>query len=412
MTARFDLLIRGVDVATMRDADGFGLVRRGAIAIRDERIAWIGPDAQRPANVDAVRTLELSGMLATPGLVDCHTHLVYAGNRASEFEQRLAGASYADIARAGGGIRGTVRATREASAATLLEASRPRLEQLADEGVTTVEIKSGYGLDTATELKQLRVARALGAACDVDVRTTLLAAHALPVEFDDADAYIDYVCRDTIPAAAAEGLVDAVDAFCERVAFTPAQTRRVFDAARAHGLPVKLHADQLSDQQGAALAAGCSALSADHLEYTSEAGVAALHDAGTVAVVLPAAYYFLRETQPPPIAALRAAGVPIALATDCNPGTSPTTSPTLVMNMGCTLFGLTTAEALAGFTRAGARALALADRGVLDVGRRADIALWAVSAPAELAYRIGGTRCTGVVRGGRLTRGPLAHVAA
>jgi len=406
-----DLLIRKVDIATMQGREGFGLLEDGAIAARDGVVTWLGRDADVPRDLSARSTLTLPGHLATPGLVDCHTHLVYAGNRAREFERRLAGASYADIAREGGGILGTVRATRAADEATLFAAARPRLAALADEGVTTVEIKSGYGLDTATELKQLRVARALAQDVGVDVRTTLLAAHALAPEFSDADAYVDYACHDMIPAAAAAGLADAVDAFCESIAFTPAQTARVFDAARTHGLPVKLHADQLSDLGGAALAASHRALSADHLEYTPAHAVAALQAAGTVAVLLPGAFYALREKQLPPVAALRAAGVPIALATDCNPGTSPTTSPTLMMNMGCTLFGLTTAEALRGFTSAGARALGLADRGVLDVGLRADIALWDVSAPAELAYRVGSTRCAGVVRAGALVRGPLLHAA-
>lgn len=402
-----DLVIRRVALATMREASGFGFIADGALAIRDARIAWVGPNTQLPREYAGVRSIELPGHLATPGLIDCHTHLVYAGNRAGEFERRLAGASYADIARAGGGIRGTVRATRAAGEDDLLEASRPRAEALVGEGVTTLEIKSGYGLETAAELKQLRVARRIGEVVGVDVRTTLLAAHALPPEFDDADAYIEYVCRDTIPAAAKAGLADAVDAFCETVGFTAAQTQRVFEAAGAHGLRVKLHADQLSDLGGASLAARFGALSADHLEYTSPEGIDALRASGTVAVLLPGAFYALRETQPPPVAALRAAGVPIALATDCNPGTSPTTSPTLMMNMACTLFGLTTAEALAGFTRAGAQALGLSDRGVLDIGRRADIALWAVAEPAELAYRIGGTPCAGLLRGGTWVRGPL-----
>jgi imidazolonepropionase len=411
VTSSFDLVLRRVHIATMREAAGHGLVPDGAIAIRGERIAWIGPDADLPADARHAPTLALDGHVVTPGLVDCHTHLVYAGNRAHEFEQRLMGATYADIARSGGGILGTVRATRAASDDELIAASRPRLAALADEGVTTVEIKSGYGLDTPTELKQLRVARALGPLCNVDVRTTLLAAHALPPEFTDADAYVDHVCRDTIPAAAAAGLADAVDAFCESIGFTPAQTGRVLDAAAAHGLARKLHADQLSDLGGAAVAARAGALSADHLEYTGAAGIAAMRAAGTVAVLLPGAFYALRESRAPPVAALRAAGVPMALATDCNPGTSPTTSPTLMMNMACTLFGLTTAEALAGFTREGARALGLTDRGVIDEGRRADLAIWDVREPAELAYRIGGTRCAGVVQAGRVIRSPARHAA-
>jgi imidazolonepropionase len=406
-----DLVIRRVAIATMREASGFGFIADGALAVRDGCIGWVGPDRDLPREHGRIRAIELPGHLATPGLIDCHTHLVYAGNRAGEFERRLAGESYADIAREGGGIRGTVRATRAASEQELLAASRPRAEALVDEGVTTLEIKSGYGLETATELKQLRVARRIGVAVGVDVRTTLLAAHALPPEFDDADAYIEHVCRDIIPAAAAAGLADAVDAFCESVGFSAAQTQRVFEAARAHGLRVKLHADQLSDLGGASLAARFGALSADHLEYTPAAAVDALRASGTVAVLLPGAFYALRETQPPPVAALRAAGVAMALATDCNPGTSPTTSPTLMMNMACTLFGLTTAEALAGFTRAGARALGLSDRGVLDIGRRADIALWQVSEPAELAYRIGGTRCAALLRGDTWLRGPWRDAA-
>jgi imidazolonepropionase len=300
VSAAVDLVIRHVDIATMRGTEGFGLVRDGAIAIRGAKIAWVGADRDLPRDFSVKRTLDLPGHLATPGLIDCHTHLVYAGNRAHEFERRLEGATYADIAREGGGIRGTVRATRAASEEALLEASRRRLDALASEGITTVEIKSGYGLETTSELKQLRVARQLGRAAGVDVRTTLLAAHALPPEFDDADDYIDYVCRDTIPAAAVARIADAVDAFCENIAFTPAQTARVFDAARAQGLAVKLHADQLSDLGGAALAARYGALSADHLEYTDEAGVAAMARAGTVAVLLPGAYYFLRDTTPPP----------------------------------------------------------------------------------------------------------------
>ncbi len=370
-----------------------------------ETIAWVGAERDLPRDVSARRSLHAQGAWATPGLIDCHTHLVYAGDRVDEFEARLNGATYAEIARAGGGIKSTVKATRAASEEALVAASRPRLAALADEGVTTVEIKSGYGLDTATECRQLRAARRLAAEVGVDLRTTLLSAHAVPVEFDGrADAYVDLICREIIPAATAAGIVDAVDAFRETIGFTEAQTRRVFEAARAHGLPVKLHADQLSDAGGAALAAEFGALSADHLEYTSDAGVAAMARAGTVAVLLPGAFYYLRETRLPPIAALRAHGVPIAVATDCNPGTSPSTSLPLMMNFACTLFRLTPEEALAGVTRHAARALGLRDRGTLAVGQRADIALWDIVSPAELAYRIGGNRCQGIVRAGRVAR--------
>ena len=404
----FDLLLRNVRLATMRGADGYGSVPDAALGIRGEAIAWVGAAGDLPRDVRADRTVDAQRRWATPGLIDCHTHLVYAGNRAHEFERRLDGVSYADIAAAGGGIRSTVEATRAASEDALARASAPRLEAMAAGGVTTVEIKSGYGLDTPNEAKQLRVARRLGTAHDVDVRTTLLAAHALPPEFSGrADAYVDYVCGDTIPAIAGAGLADAVDAFCETIGFTPAQTRRVFDAARAHGLPVKLHADQLADGAGAALAAEFRALSADHLEFASEAGVAAMAKAGTVAVLLPGAFYALRETQMPPIEALRAHGVPIAISTDCNPGTSPATSLPLMMNMACTLWRLTPREALAGATRNAARALGLADRGTLAVGQRADIALWDIDEPAELAYRIGAEACAAVVRGGRVVRGVL-----
>jgi imidazolonepropionase len=402
---RFDVLVTGVHVATMTGTDAYGAIRDGAVGIVERTIAWVGRRDALPA--DAVAKLELDGGggWLTPGLVDCHTHLVWAGDRADEFAARLEGASYADIAQAGGGINATVRATRAASADALVAASRPRLAALAAEGVTTVEIKSGYGLDTANELKQLMAARRVAATVGVDVRTTLLAAHAVPPEFAGrAEAYVEVVCRDIIPAAARAGLADAVDAFCETIGFTPAQTRRVFDAARAHGLPVKLHADQLSDSGGAVLAADCSALSADHLEYTSAAGVAALARAGTVAVLLPGAFYALRETRLPPVDALRAAGVPMAVATDCNPGTSPATSLLLMLNMACTLFRLTPAEALAGATVHAARALGLADRGVVAPGHRADLALYAVASPAELAYRIGGNPCVGVVRGGDVLR--------
>ena len=402
---RFDVLVTGVHVATMTGTDAYGAIRDGAVGIADGTIAWVGRRDALPADAAAKLELDGGGGWLTPGLVDCHTHLVWAGDRADEFAARLEGASYADIAQAGGGINATVRATRAASPDALVAASRPRLAALAAEGVTTVEIKSGYGLDTANELKQLLAARRVAAAVGVDVRTTLLAAHAVPPEFAGrADAYVDLVCRDIVPAAARAGLADAVDAFCETIGFTPAQTRRVFDAARAHGLPVKLHADQLSDSGGAALAADCSALSADHLEYTSAAGVAAMARSGTIAVLLPGAFYALRETRLPPVDSLRAAGVPMAVATDCNPGTSPATSLLLMLNMACTLFRLTPAEALAGATVHAARALGLADRGVVAPGHRADLALYAVASPAELAYRIGGNPCVGVVRGGDVLR--------
>jgi imidazolonepropionase len=402
----FTTLLTNIRVVTMRDAAGYGIVDDGALGMHDGVIAWVGARRDLPRDVKAANTIDCRARFATPGLVDCHTHLVYAGNRASEFERRLEGASYAEIAAAGGGIRATVEATRAASPDALAAISAPRLAAMAAQGATTVEIKSGYGLDTESELKQLRVARLIGARCDVDVRTTLLAAHAVPPEYAGrADDYVERVCGEMIPAAAREGVADAVDAFCETIGFTAAQTRRVFEAARANGLRVKLHADQLSDGDGAALAAEFRALSADHLEYTNEAGVAAMARAGTVAVLLPGAYYALRETRPPPLAALRAHGVPIAISTDCNPGTSPATSLPLMMNMSCTLFGMTPSEALAGVTRNAARALELADRGTLANGMRADVALWDIAEPAELAYRIGADACAAVFRAGRLVRG-------
>ncbi len=404
MNPAFDLLITGAHLATMAGEAPYGTIRDGAVGIVGETIAWVGAERDLPRDVSARRIFHARGAWATPGLIDCHTHLVYAGNRVDEFEARLNGASYADIARAGGGIKATVRATRAASEDELVAMGRPRLEALAGEGVTTVEIKSGYGLATEAECRQLRAARRLAAEVGVDLRTTLLAAHAVPVELDGrADDYIDLVCRETIPAAAGEGIADAVDAFCETIGFSEAQTRRVFAAARAHGLRVKLHADQLSDAGGAALAAEFGALSADHLEYTSDAGVAAMARAGTVAVLLPGAFHLLRETQVPPIAAFRAHGVPMAVATDCNPGTSPSTSLPLMLNMACTLFRLTPEEALAGVTRHAARALGLSDRGTLAVGQRADLAFWDIVAPAELCYWMGGNRCRGTVRAGRFT---------
>ncbi len=397
--SRFDVVLSGVHLATL-DGEGWGIVRDAAIGVVGDTIAWLGPRVDLP-NLPAARRLAFDGAWAIPGLVDCHTHLVYAGNRAGEFERRLAGATYEEIARSGGGILSTVRATRAAGAGELADASRPRLVALAAEGATTVEIKSGYGLERDAELKQLEVARRLSAELGVDVRTTLLAAHAVPPEFAGrADAWIDVVCADIVPAAARSGLADAVDAFCERIGFTRDQTRRVFVAARAAGLPVKLHAEQLSDQDGAALAAEFRALSADHLEWLSPRGIAAMAASGTVAVLLPGAYYALRETRLPPIDALRSAGVPMAVATDCNPGTSPTTSPLLMLNMACTLFRLTPLEAMRGMTHVAARALGLADRGRLRVGMRADVAVYAVGEPAELAWRFGGNPCVGTLRAG------------
>ncbi len=390
-----DAIVEHCHAATLA-GDGLGEVRDALVAIAGGRIAWIGPRAVAPrfASSDgggAPPAYDAAGGWLTPGLVDCHTHLVHAGDRAHEFELRLQGASYEDVARAGGGIMSTVRATRAADEATLEAQAARRLARLLAEGVTTVEVKSGYGLDLDTEARMLRVARRLGDAHPVRVVTTLLAAHALPPEYAGRpDDYVDAVVEDWLPRIAREGLADAVDAFCERIAFSPGQCARVLDAARAAGLPVKLHADQLSDLGGAALAAGRGALSADHLEWTSEAGVAALADAGTVAVLLPGAFYFLRETKLPPVDALRRHGVPIALATDCNPGSSPLVSPLLAMNMACTLFRLTPAEALAGFTAHGARALGLhRELGTLEAGKRADLALWDVRRPAELAYAMG-----------------------
>ena len=380
-------LWRGGRLCTLAGDSGWGLIDDGALLVDGDTLRWVGPVAELPPEAAAAELIELDGALVTPGFVDCHTHLVYGGSRAHEFEQRLHGASYADIAKAGGGIRSTVAATRAASEAELLAAATKRARALIAEGVTTLEVKSGYGLDAATEARMLRVARQLQ-GLGLTVRTTYLAAHALPPEFADADDYIAAVCL-WLPDLAEEGLVDAVDAFCEHIAFSPTQVGRVFDAARRLGLPVKLHAEQLSDQGGAQLAASHRALSCDHLEYLSPAGVQAMAQAGTVAVLLPGAFYALRETQLPPIAALREARVPIALATDHNPGSSPTLSPLLMLNMACVLFGLTPEEALRGMTVHGARALGLADRGRLVAGQRADFCIWDVEHPRELAACFG-----------------------
>ena len=389
---QIDRLWRNARLATLKPGmPGLGLVERGAIAARAGRIVFAGPEADLPGNIQVVETVDCEGRWITPGLIDCHTHLIFGGDRAQEFELRLKGATYEEIARAGGGILSTVRATRAADEDALVGAALPRLDQLLAEGVTTVEVKSGYGLDEATERRMLRAARRLGTERAVNLRTTYLGAHALPPEANgDKDAYIERLCRDWLPSIAVEGLADAVDAFCEGIAFSPGQTRRVFETARRLGLPVKLHADQLSDLGGAALAAEFGALSADHLEYASDEGAAAMARAGTVAVLLPGAYYFLRETKMPPLDAFRAQGVALALATDCNPGSSPLTSPLLAMNMAATLFRMTVDECIAGMTREAARALGLAsETGTLEAGKACDLAIWDIERPAELVYRIG-----------------------
>lgn len=387
---RCDRLWTEARLATLADPAGLGIVEKGVVASSGGRIVYAGSAEDAP-RFEAVETIGCDGRWITPGLIDCHTHLIYGGDRAHEFELRLAGASYEEIARAGGGIASTMAATRWADEDELVATALPRLDALIAEGATTVEVKSGYGLSLESELRMLRAARRLGEMRPVRIETTLLGAHALPPEYrDDADGYVDLVCEVMIPAAAAAGLADAVDAFCEGIGFSPAQTERVLKAALAAGLPVKLHAEQLSNLHGAALAASHGALSADHLEYLDEDGIAAMAKSGTVASLLPGAYYFVRETRLPPIAALRAAGVPIALATDSNPGTSPLTSLLLVLNMGATLFRLTVDECLAGITRNAALALGLGDDiGTLEAGKSCDLAIWDIERPAELVYRMG-----------------------
>lgn len=384
-------LLTNLDAATMAGgATPYGLIKDAAIAMLDGHIAWVGPCNDLPSKYRAFETTALGGRLVTPGLIDCHTHIVHGGDRAVEFEMRLNGASYEEVARAGGGIVSTVKATRNATDEALLADALTRIDVLIGEGVTTIEIKSGYGLDTQTELRMLRTARAIAVNRPIRVLTSFLGAHAIPPEYSGRpDAYIDDICIPTLRAAHAEGLVDAVDGFCEGIAFTPDQIARVFDVAQELDLPVKLHAEQLSNLGGAKLAASYGALSADHIEYLDAGGIAAMAQAGTVAVVLPGAFYTLRETQMPPIAALRKHGVPIALATDCNPGSSPLNSLLLAMNMGCTLFRLTPEEALHGTTSIAARALGLNDCGTIAAGQRAELAVWSVTHPAELAYRIG-----------------------
>jgi imidazolonepropionase len=392
MAERFDRIWHNARLASVQgDRPDLGVIEHGVIAARDGRIVFAGARSDFPSGADAAERIDCAGRWITPGLVDCHTHLVFGGNRAHEFELRLQGASYEEIARAGGGIVSTVAATRASSEAELVAGALPRADALIGEGVTTLEIKSGYGLNAETEMRQLSAARAVGRNRPVTVRTSFLGAHALPPEADgDKDRYIDRVCQEMLPAVAQAGLADAVDAFMEGIAFSGEQTARVFRAAKVLGLPVKLHADQLSNLGGAALASEFSALSADHLEHTDGAGVAAMARAGTVAVLLPGAFYFIRETTKPPVELFRARGVNMALATDCNPGSSPLTSLLLVMNMGATLFRMTVAECIAGVTREGARALGmLGETGTLEAGKWCDLAIWDIERPAELVYQIG-----------------------
>jgi len=385
-------VLKNAKFATMVSGGlSYGLIEKGAVAISDGMINWVGPEKELPVEFAGLQEKDLGGRLVTPALIDCHTHLVYGGSRATEFELRLKGASYEEISRSGGGILSTVTATRNASEEELFAQSLPRFDALLAEGVGTVEIKSGYGLDLETEIKMLRVARQLGKERNTRVKTSFLGAHAIPPEFaGKAEAYIDFVCEEVLPAVHEEKLADAVDGFCENIAFSPKQISMVFEKATSLGLPVKLHAEQLSNYGGAALAAKYGALSADHLEYLDEAGILAMAKSGTVAVVLPGAFYTLRETQLPPLNSLRKAGVPISIATDCNPGSSPLTSLLLCMNMACTLFRMTPEEALCGVTREAAQALGIGPEvGTIEVGKKAEFAVWNVEQPAELAYRIG-----------------------
>ncbi|NRA60509.1 MAG: imidazolonepropionase [Psychrobium sp.] len=400
----FDCVWIDVNLATINEHD-YGIIEDAAIAIKDGKIAWLGAKKDLPP-FDALATplYQGRGGWITPGLIDCHTHLVYGGDRAKEFEMRLEGATYQEIAAAGGGIVSTVKATRLADEETLYVSAKNRLNALLREGVTTVEIKSGYGLDVATELKMLRIARLLAEHHPVDIKTTFLGAHALPPEFkDNADGYIDLVCGEMIEQVVAEGLADAVDAFCESVGFSLAQTKRVFDAAKKHQLPVKLHAEQMSNLGGSALAASYNAMSVDHIEYLDEAGVKAISESGTVAVVLPGAFYFLRETKQPPFDLLRKYKVPMAIATDANPGSSPICSLQLMLNMACTLFRMTPYEALAGVTLNAAKALGIDDKvGTLAIGKQADLVLWEINHPAQLSYQFGVNPCKQVIKAGKV----------
>ncbi|WP_417553272.1 imidazolonepropionase [Marinomonas fungiae] len=399
----WDSVWLGANIATMEDGH-YNLIEQGAIAVKNGQIVWLGVASDLP-QYHAAYTYEWDGGLITPGLVDCHTHLVFGGNRANEFEMRLNGASYQDIAKAGGGILSSVNATRAATVAQLVDSAEPRLRSLMADGVTTLEIKSGYGLTSQSEIAMLQAAKALLDKHSVDIKTTCLAAHALPLEYADrADDYIDYLCDELLPKVAQLGLADAVDAFCEGIGFSVEQTERYFKAAQALGLPVKLHAEQLSALGGASMAAGYHALSADHLEYVTEADVIAMAQAGTVAVILPGAFYVLRETQKPPIELFRKHGVPMAIATDANPGTAPVLSLRLMMNMACTLFAMTPEEALAGATLNGAKALGIADQvGSLAVGKKANFIHWNVASPGELSYWVGGQLLQHRVYNGELT---------
>lgn len=402
------LLLRGVHCATMRPGGApYGALRDAAVLVEDGRVTWVGPAADIPRDMGPAEELDGEGRWVTPGLVDCHTHLVFGANRSLEFEERLGGATYEEIAQRGGGILSTVRATRATAENGLAGSATPRMRLLASRGVTALEIKSGYGLDVETELRMLRVARSLGTEEGIPVRTTLLGAHVLPPEHaSDRDGYVDLVCREMIPRAAAEGLADSVDAFCEGIAFTPEECGRVLEAGARHGLARRLHADQLTDLGGAALAARHGAASADHLEHASEEGARAMADAGTTAVLLPGAAYYLRESVAPPVEAFRRLGVPMAVATDLNPGTSPLLDPLLALNLACVVFRLTPEEALAGMTRVGARVLAWSDAmGTVEVGKRADLAVWSVDHPGELAYWIGASPCWRVIRGGAVSEG-------
>ena len=393
------MLLKNLNLATM--SNGYGLLPNAALLVENGLIKWVGPEAEAPAGP----SINCRGALATPGLIDCHTHLVYGGNRANEFEQRLNGADYAAIARAGGGIMSTVRATRAASEDDLYKSAIKRLDTLIAEGVTTVEIKSGYGLDVDTEVKMLRVARALAKQRAATIKTTFLGAHTIPVEFkDNRKEYVNIVCNQSLPAAHAQDLVDAVDGFCEGIAFSVEETEQVFQAAKALNLPVKLHAEQLSNLGGAKLAAKYGALSVDHIEYLGEDGVGAIQKSGTVAVLLPGAFYYLREKQAPPVAALRANKVPMAIATDLNPGSSPVHSLLATMNMACVLFGLTPEEALLGVTCNAAKALGLNDRGQIKPGLRADLAFWNIERPGDLAYPIGFNPIAAIMQNGQFSK--------